>query len=341
MALTSREITDKKVWEDFIATKPEANFLHSWLWGEFHQALNHKIVRAGFYKNEKLVGLMLFIVEEARRGRHGIVPAGPIIDWQDKEVVRAAFKTMKKVAKENACIFVRVRPQLRSSDPLVKQFNDFGFRPAPMHLHAELTWQLDLTQSEDEILAAMRKKTRYEIRQVTKQGIDVKSTQDSNAIDRFYDIQLQTAQRHGFVPFSKKFLKEQFKIFAAEDKAVLFEAYKDDELLAQAFIIYYGTEAAYHYGTSTDANRNLPGAYALQWEAIQEAKKRGILRYNFWGVTKPEQTTHRFYGVSIFKRGFGGQEVEYLHAQDLVISKPKYLINAIIEYTRKRLRHLD
>lgn len=338
MAIKKREVTEQKDWEAFIAQHPEANFLHSWLWAEFHKALGHKVIQTGFYDGEELVGVMLMIIENARRGRHGIVPAGPILDWSNKQLVGAAFDAMKQLGAQEKCVFIRVRPQLEVSQAEAAQFKNYGFKSAPMHLHAELTWQLDLTQSEDEILANMRKKTRYEVRQVEKQGISVKTTQDPEAINQFYDIQVETAQRQKFVPFSKKFLKEQFKIFARDDKALLFEAYKEGKLLAQAFIIFYGQEAAYHYGTSTDDNRNLPGAYALQWAAIKEAKKRGIKRYNFWGVTKPEQTEHRFYGVSIFKRGFGGFEVEYLHAQDLVISKSKYFINAIIETIRKHFR---
>jgi len=319
---------------------PEANFLHSWFWGEFQQSIEHRIVRTGFYKDGTLVGVMLFIIEDARRGRYGVVPAGPIIDWNDTKLIAEAFETMRQLAEEYDCVFVRVRPQLLATDKATSKFHEFGFRSAPMHLHAELTWQLDLTQSEDLILSKMRKKTRYEIKQAEKKQISITTTQDPVAIDRFYDIQLQTAQRHGFVPFSKNFLKEQFKVFVASDKAVLFEAYNQKELLAQAYIIFYGAEAAYHYGTSTDAGRNLPGAYALQWAAIKEAKKRGITRYNFWGVTKPDQTKHRFYGVSIFKRGFGGEEVEYLHAQDLVVRKTHYLVNSIVENIRKRVRRV-
>lgn len=340
MAITSREIDKKSEWESFIATHPEANFLHSWGWGEFLQKINHKIVRIGFFNQDKLVGAVLFIVEDARRGRYGVVPAGPIIDWPNKKLVETVFSTIRELGAQNKCAFVRVRPQLVSDSKEVSYFKEFGFKPAPMHLHAELTWQLDLTQTEDEILAGMRKNTRYEIRQAKKKGIIVKRSQDPASIDRFYEIQLETAQRHGFVPFSKTYLKEQFKVFAARDNVVLFEAYSGDKLLSQAYIIFYGQEAAYHFGTSTDENRNLPGAYAAQWEAIKEAKKRGMSRYNFWGVTEVDQTKHRFYGVSVFKRGFGGEEVSYLHAQDLVIKKGRYLINSLVEHIRKRIRHV-
>ena len=77
------------------------------------------------------------------------------------------------------------------------------------------------------------------------------------------------------------------------------------------------------------------GAYLLQWEAILEAKRRGQKRYNFWGVVKPEQTKHRFYGVSIFKRGFGGDDVAYVHAQDLVIAPLRYTINYFLNAFEK------
>jgi lipid II:glycine glycyltransferase (peptidoglycan interpeptide bridge formation enzyme) len=62
--------------------------------------------------------------------------------------------------------------------------------------------------------------------------------------------------------------------------------------------------------------------------------------YNFWGVAKPEEKQHRFYPISIFKRGFGGSDFAYLHAHDLVTRRLAYTINYIIEYARKRLRRL-
>ena len=340
MAITVKEIRDKKVWEEYILSRPEANFLHSWYWGEFYQNIDHQIVRHGYYDDDKLVGVLLFIIENAKRGRHGIVPAGPIIDWDNKSLVKFVFKDIRSIGKAKKCVFVRIRPQLLDNPESQQLFKSNGLRPAPMHLHAELTWQTDLDESEDYILQNTRKKTRYEIRQADKLGITIKTTQDPSAIDRFYDIQLETAKRHNFVPFSKKFLKEQFTLFAKNDLATLYEAYHDGKLLAQAFIIFYGREAAYHYGTSTDAGRDLPGAYALQWQAIKDAKKRGIVRYNFWGVTKPEQTKHRFYGVSVFKRGFCGQEVAYLHAHDMVINPSLYLVDLTIETARKHIRHI-
>lgn len=335
-----KNITDKTIWEDFVLAKNEANFLQSWAWGEFHKALGKTINRTGFYKKNKLVGVMLSIVEPARRGKYLTVPGGPIIDWQDKNLVSSFFAQLKIIAKENNCVFVRVRPQLKSDESSKKIFKDLGFKKAPMHLHAELTSQLDITKSEEELMSQMRKTTRYEVKKAIKENIKIIASSDEKDIKKFYDAQIETSIRQKFVPFSYKFLYEQFKIFAENGNALLYKAEFEKKLLAQAFVIFCGKEAVYHYGASTDEGRRYPGAYLIQWEAIKEAKKRGITRYNFWGVAPENKQNHRFSGLSLFKRGFGGTDFQYLPAQDLIINKAKYLLNYLIETLRKKLRNV-
>lgn len=336
-----KPVTDAAVWEAFMAGHPEANFLQSWLWGAFQTRLGRQIHCSGFYNNNELQGVMLSVVEPARRARYLTVPGGPIINWQDKAVVKATVEEMRRIGKQENCVFVRTRPQLLASLQSRQLFRDLGFKEAPMHLHAELTSQLDITPDEGQLTSSFRKNTRYELKQAKKRGIVVSQSTDPEAINEFYDLQLQTAQRHGFVPYGKKFLKEQFAVFAEAGKVILYSAHTaDGQLIAQAYVIFYNQEAAYHYGASTELGRKEPGAYLIQWEAIKEAKRRGCTRYNFWGVVKPEQTNHRFYGVSVFKRGFRGEDVEYLHAQDLVLNQARYLPNLVLEKVRKRHRHL-
>ncbi|MEK7185877.1 MAG: peptidoglycan bridge formation glycyltransferase FemA/FemB family protein [Patescibacteria group bacterium] len=333
-----KEINNKNEWENFLKSREEANFLQSWYWGEFHKNLGQEIIRSGFYRGSKLEGVMLSIIEEAKRGKHLIVPGGPIIDWKNEEIVSSFVKEIKKIAYLNDCAFIRVRPQLLSDDFSKKLFKDLGFSEAPMHLHAQLTSQIDITKSEEELIANMRKNTRHEIRKAEKEKINVTTSADPKDMRKFYNLQVETSLRQKFVPFSYEYLHEQFKIFAENNLAFLYSAYFEKKLLAQAFIILYGNEAVYHYGASTDEGRNHPGAYLIQWEAVKEAKKRGLRKYNFWGVANDPK--HRFYGLSIFKRGFGGEDIEYLPAQDLVINYPKYLINLAIEKLRKLRRRV-
>jgi lipid II:glycine glycyltransferase (peptidoglycan interpeptide bridge formation enzyme) len=340
--ITVAEVRDRNVWEDFITKQDEANFLQSWRWGEFHRNLGKKVEYIGLFHGEKnLIGVMLMVVEAARRGRYLTVAGGPLIDWNNKDLVGAAVNGMKETAARNKCAFVRIRPQAVESAEIMQTLARAGFKKAPMHLTADLTNQLDLSPSEDELLANMRKSTRYEIRKAEKENVRIETSLNVNDLREFYSIQLDTAKRQGFVPFSYEFLSEQFKVFAEAGSSLLYKAYHGKTLLAEAFIIFYGNEAVYHYGASTDEGRKYPGAYLIQWEAIKEAKKRGIKRYNFWGVVPLTETRHRFFGVSIFKRGFGGREVQYVPAQDLVIDPLRYSLNAAVETVRRKMRKLD
>jgi lipid II:glycine glycyltransferase (peptidoglycan interpeptide bridge formation enzyme) len=338
--ITVKNIIDKEVWEDFVLAHSEANFLQSWDWGEFHKALNKDIFRTGFYNRNKLTGVMLSVIEPAKRGRYLTVPGGPIIDWQNKDVINVFANEIKQIAEENNCVFIRVRPQLKSDEFSKNIFKNLGFITAPMHLHAELTSQLDIIKTEEELIAQMRKATRYEIRKAIKENIKISVSKEEKEIKKFYDLQIVTAKRQKFVPFSYKFLYEQFRIFAKNGNALLYKAEFENILLAQAFVIFYGKEAVYHYGASTDEGRKHPGAYLIQWEAIREAKKRKMTRYNFWGVAPENDANHRFSGLSLFKRGFGGVDFEYLHAQDFIINYPKYLITYLIEQFRKKIRRV-
>ncbi|MDO8618708.1 MAG: peptidoglycan bridge formation glycyltransferase FemA/FemB family protein [Candidatus Daviesbacteria bacterium] len=345
--ILSQEVTNKNTWEKFVLSYNGANFLQSYNFGDFHQKLGKKIYRVGFFENEqssqtlstkKLIGVMLCIVERAKRATYLTVPGGPLIDWDNKQQVRLFKDTLEKIARQEKCSFIRCRPQIESNEKNKKLFAKLGFKNAPMHLHAELTHQLDLDKSEDLLLAGMRKTTRHEIKKAVNLGIKIKVSSNPHDIDDFYKLQKQTAQRQGFVEFNKRFLEQQFEIFAKDNQVFLYTAFFDKKKLAQAFVIFYGNEADYHYGASSPEGRNYPGASLIQWEAIREAKKRNLKRYNFWGVAPEGEKNHRFYGVSIFKRGFGGVDFEYLHAQDMIINHLRYRLNWFIETIRKSVR---
>ena len=338
--ITFSEIKDNRIWESFVAKRPEANFLQSWYWGDFHAALGNKIYRQGIFSDNELVGIMLLVLESARRGRHIIVPAGPLMDWSNTWLAAAVVARIREIARKEKAVFVRIRAQLPDTAESQNIFRKLGFISAPTHLHAELTSELDLSPAIEDLLKNMRKQTRYEIKKAEKLGIEVTETTDLDAIKPFYDLQMETARRQKFVPFSYEFLYQQFKVFVDAGFAKLYTAKYNDLVLAQAFIIFYGHEAAYHYGASTEAGHNFPGAYAIQWKVIQDAKKAGMRVYNFWGVAPAENKKHRFYPISIFKRGFGGRDMAYLHARDLVIDWPRYILAYSIEYVRKLRRRL-
>lgn len=336
------ELKEKEVWEEQITHFPYANFLQSWNWGQFHASLGKSVHYLSILSSTKVVGNALVVTEKARRGTYLTIAGGPLLHWNnfDAETVLDALLTkLSEIAKKENALFVRVRLQEKDSPKLRKLLSQNNFNLSPMHLTADLTLQLNLTKPAEQLLIEMRKNTRYEIKRAQKLGITTRFSQNPDEIKAFYEEQLAVAKRHNFVPFSYQFLQKQFEAFVQDNQVVLIHSYENDTLLATAFIIFYNNEAVYHYGISTEANAKLPGSYACQWAAIQEAKKRGVTRYNFWGIAPEHEKTHRFAGVGLFKRGFGGEEVAYVPAYDYAFSW-QYFFVWLFERARKKMRKL-
>ncbi len=336
---TVEEIRNNKAWEGFILSHKPQTFLQSWAWGEVNRATGSKIFRLGFRKHGKLVGTCLLIEEKAKRGPHFLVPAGPIIDWGDKGFVIFFIRSIKELARKEKVCFVRIRPELLDSSENRSLFARLGFIPAPMHLHAENTWILDISKSEAEILSGMRKTTRYLIRKGVNSNLGIQISKDPKFAALLYKLQEETAERHGFVGFQKELFKEEIKIFGSNNCASVFVCTISKKPLAAAIIIFYGDTAYYHFSGSVSDFSKVPFSYFLQWEVIKEARKRGIKYYNFWGIAPNDNPKHRFAGVTLFKTGFGGRRVDWLHARDLPIS-PKYYLTYIFETGRRIFRRL-
>ena len=331
----------KSKWDKFITSHEEANFLQSWDFYEFYKNYGHKIIRrVAVDEKGNILAAYAGQVEPAKRGRHLAIAGGPILDWEDKALVKAIFNDIKEQGKALNCVFVRVRPQLENSETAEKIFKENGLKKAPMYLSVEYAGVLDLTKTEDELLKNMRQRLRRALRKAEKNNIEVETSTNPKDVKEFYEIQLQTAKRHDFYAFGEEFLTKQFTAFAKNDEAVIYKAKHDGEILAENMMIFYGNEASYHYGVSSELGTKLSGAPLLHLTAMRDAKKRGIKRYNLWGIVGEDETDHRFYGVSVFKRGFGVDELKYLPAHDLVLSPLTYKITWLIETLRKKIRHV-
>ena len=336
---TAKEITRKKVCEDFVLSQNPKSFLQSWNWGETSKFVGNKVFRLGFYQNKKLVGVCLLIKQQAKRGPHLLLPGGPIFDWGNKGLVDFFIREIREIGEKEGAWFIRVRPELPDTEENKKLFKRLGFISSPMHLHAENTWILDIKQSEEEILAGMRKNTRYEVRKGLKAGLTFEESTSLDDVKILTKLQKETVKRHGFVGFSEKLFKAQLVTFGSDNQAKLYFIKKGKEVLVAAIIIFYGDCAYYHHSASSEKARELPASYFLQWEVIQEAKKRGCKFYNFWGIAPENNLKHRFAGVTTFKKGFGGERIDWLHAHDLPIS-PFYYATYVFEMGRKFFRRL-
>ena len=213
-----------------------------------------------------------------------------------------------------------------------------GLKKSPMHLAAEHTVMIDLNLSEEELLANMRRQTRYEVRRADKLGIKVVCSNDEEIFKEFQKVQAETARRQNFVPPSLKTLLAEKEAFGKN--IVIYKAELENEPVAYGLIIKNGLEADYYEAASTILNRKMPGAYALLWQAMKDLKKEGYARFNLWGIAPAGQPNHRYAGVTTFKTGFGGKVVEFVPAHDLIISKVRYMADFAFETIRKKKRRL-
>ena len=335
------EAENRAAWDEFITSHPEANFLQSWDFYEFYRSRGNAVVRRVAVNDQgQIQAAYAGVVEAARRGRHLAIAGGPIVDEHDRELLQLLVDDMRAQGEVKHCVFVRVRPQWERTEQSLQLMQKLGFKSAPMYLSVEFAGVLNLEKTEEEILTGMRQRLRRALRKAAKNDIEVETSRDPKDIHEFYQIQMQTAGRHGFVAFSEDFLTKQFAAFAPHNEAVLYTAKYQGETLAQNFMIFYGNEASYHYGVSSELGTKLSGAPLLHLVAMRDARERGIKRYNFWGIVGEDETWHRFYGVSQFKRGFGVDELKYVPAHDLVLKPGKYAITKLIESVRKKKRHV-
>jgi len=335
------DANNREKWDEFVTSHLEANFLQSWDFYEFHQSRGNAVVRRiAVDDSGKILSAYAGVVEAAKRGRHLAVAGGPILNWGQLDLVETTFRDMAEQGARQHCVFVRVRPQLEHSPESLELMRRLGTKPAPIYLSVEFAGVLNLEKDEDEILKGMRQRLRRALRKGAKNEITVEKSTNPKDIHEFYEIQKQTAGRHGFVAFSEDFLTKQFAAFAKHGEAVLYSAKYQGETLAQNFMIFYGNEASYHYGVSSELGTKLSGAPLLHMEAMRDARERGIKRYNFWGIVGEDETWHRFYGVSQFKRGFGVEELKYVPAHDLVLKPGRYALTKAFETIRKKLRHV-
>lgn len=333
------EIKNKKTWESYVLSQNPKSFLQSWNWGETNNLVGKKIFRLGFYKDGKLIGVGLVIKEIARRGSHFLIPGGPLIDWNKRGLVNFFLKTVKDLAQREKVWFVRIRPEILDSEKSRDLFSKLGFISAPMHLHAENTWVLDISLKEEDILLGMRKTTRYLVRKSLASPLIIKVSIDQNDAKILTKLQKETVARHSFVGFSEKLFKAQISTFGVDNQAGLYVCEHKGVPLVAAIIIFYGNYAYYHHSASSEKARDIPASYFLQWRVIQEAKKRNLKYYNFWGIAPSDNPKHRFAGVTIFKKGFGGERIDWLHAQDLPVNS-LYWLTYCFEKLRKATRRL-
>lgn len=338
--IKTKIIEDFNEWEDFVCSAKYALFVQSRRYGEFYKAIGESYWIVGVYDEKELVGGAMALSTRAKRGHFLYIPYGPIIKHGQENnigiILNEIILFLTKLAKNEKFNFIRVSPFWDSTNDNMSIMREIGFRDAPMHALAETTWILPLNQEEKELISAMNKNHRNLIHRCEKDGVKVTFSNGKDAVGRFNDLHDITAKRHKFHRFSRNYIEKEFEAFAVDGMALVGESYLPDGTLdASAIIIFYGNMACYRHGASLGYDKRTPTSYLLQWRIIMEAKRRNMQFYNFWGIA-PENAkrSHPFYGITHFKKGFGGIQKNLIHCQDKAVSF-WYLQTWIVENLRR------
>lgn len=319
------ETTDKTAWESFFLSQ-NGSFLQSWEWGDFQASVGNHPLRVQLLEDDRLIGQI--------QGFEHTLPLGMRYLYIPR-ILNAEPKALFSFLKDRKYIFVRIEPTqgVGSVTFQVPSFKTYHRQPSD-------TLVLDLAQTEEQLLAAMHAKTRYNIRLAERKGVRIEQKKD---IELFWKLNTETTGRDGFVSHAKAYYKKQLNL----EMTSQWNAYLGDECIASNICIGKGNTFTYLHGSSSSTHRNVMAPYLLQWKQIQFAKEHGYTAYDFWGISPTGQgqaqtTFHtltwkvddKLTGVSRFKAGFGGMRVSYPQPIEIALQPFKYKVIQFIKKLR-------
>ena len=285
-------------------SKPNDSFLQSVAWGKFQQAAGFKTKRIDgvlAIKRPLPLGKCWVYVPRATSSAPPVAGLGEVTKWARKE----------------KAVFVRAEP-LEASLPM-------PWREVDQHVQPQHTLVLNLAKPEEELLAAMHQKTRYNIRLAEKKGVTVRFSRDEEDLQSFLKIAQDVSARGSFHFHPESYYKTMLEVLGAANMLEIVIAEHAGIPLAVHLLISHGDTVTYAHGASSSQQRELMAPHLLQWESIKRAKHVGFAKYDFYGIA-PEGAVseHPWAGITRFKLGFGGERVSYPGTFDYVIDKTSY-----------------
>jgi len=341
----ARRIT-RVEWDGWLRDSPGGgHVLQSYEWGEFKRTSGWKPVRLVLERDGTVVGLAQFLAYDTGPFVPGALwycTKGPWLPWDDEEAVRAFFEGVREVARREGAHTVKIEPDVLEEQKDIKTLlGEIGFRKARYDLNLKTTLVVDLSLSEEELLARMKAKTRYNVRLAARKGVEVVEPEFEEGWATFYEWMKATSERKEdyVLRRSRDYLYGVMRSMHDAGQGHLFFAEHEGTPLAGMYVFTFGEKYWYMYGASSDEKRNLKPNYLLQWEVMRWAKERGLTHYDMVGVPKPEELNESssLWNVYKFKEGFGGELVDSLGCFDLPVKKTRAAAWYKLEPTYYRL----
>lgn len=315
-----------------------ASFLQSWEWGEMQKVQGRKVARVAVGDGDEIALAAQVIWHELPFGfSYAYVPFGPVVAKKilaDEKMMREAIHLfVNEIKKTLNGSFLFLEPDwLKDSEEeqvLLPMFCDAGCRISQKRIQPERTLVIDLRQTEDELLKQMEKSTRYNIGYAERGGVTIRElppTQETAKL-LFHFLQNRAEAKEFFVHPMRHY-EALAKVFGTNEgsggRIRFFGAYYKDTCIGMNAIIFFGRTATNLLSGVNRAYSNLKAANLLRWHAMQEAKKAGCVAFDQWGISE------RFAGVSAFKRGFGGEEIQRIPSLHLPFNALLYFVYRLL-----------
>lgn len=320
--------------------------MQSFEWGEFRARTGIKVVRRGFFKGEKLEkGFTLTIHPVPHTPFNiGYLPKG---DMPDGELL----EELARIGKEEKCVFIQLEPNIVQSakikDQSLSQSSKFKIVKSTHPLFTRFTFVLDLTKSEDELLAGMHPKARYNIKVAKKHGVEVVEDDSDAAFEEYLRLTRETTMRQKFYAHTEEYHRilweslyrskvesRKSKDFEGLSAHLLTAKYQGKVLTAWILFVFKDT-LYYPYGASSSEHREVMASNLMMWEAIRYGKNLGLRKFDMWGAMGPDpDKKDAWYGFHSFKEKYGPTHVEFVGSYDLVVNPVLYEVYKVADKLR-------
>jgi lipid II:glycine glycyltransferase (peptidoglycan interpeptide bridge formation enzyme) len=336
--------TDAAAWQDFLSRNASGDFLHDWEWARVAAFDGQPQQRFVAEEDGTLVAIVAAQVRRLPLGKSfWYVPHGPVLDYDDPragERLRALVDALRDAGRPAGALAVKLEPRVPAGSAAAGLFARLGLRAERETLQVGQTRIVPLGDDES-LLAAFDKDTRYAVRRAEREGVEVRIIADASddaPVDRLHELVLETQQRAGFPMPSRTRYRLVWNALGGAGRARIVEAWRGERLLASGMLVVEGDRSFYLFAGSRREDRGEPkryATYALQWAMMRDARAQGARLHDLWGVAPPGATAdHRWYGVGLFKKGFGGEEVVWAGTWDVVVEPMLYRLRAAVGMLR-------
>ena len=253
-----------------------------------------------------------------RRSAGGLTVAyasrGPLCDATD---LPAAIAALREPASRHPTLALICDPEVPDDAALRGALAGAGIRRAPVFVQPRRTLLVDLAREPEDLLAAMRKKTRQYIHKAERAGVATEETAD---LERFHRILRVVGERDRFAIHDLAYFTSLRDAFGDRMHLLIARVGSDDA--GALLVLRIGDRAWELFGGWSGAHTESRPFYLLKWRSLLRMRQLGIRRYDMWGLA--EGAEDPLAGVENFKLGFGGETVEWIGLLETPVVRPLF-----------------